>query len=1116
MTIDPRRFEGMDAKAKRELLASLLKERASGSGETFELSLGQEALFFLYRLAPQAVSYNVVLCGRIRAKIDFDRMESALLKLLERHPILRCTFTLSADGPRQRIGQVPTRCLEVIDASPWAEQELHARVDESFRRPFDLANGPVFRASLFTRNDTDHVLLITVHHIAFDAWSAGIIFADLAILYEGGSAASLPPPPASYADFVKWQRRMLASDEGRDAWDYWRSRLEGSLTSVDLPSDHLRPKAHSFRGGTYQFELHAALCAQLRALARAENATPYIVLAAAFHALFHRYTGSPQVPIGMPLAGRSRQEFENIVGYFVNPVVLCARVESETTFRQHVAEMREAAIGAQRYGDFPFPELVKRLQPRRDHSGTPLFQVMLNMIKSTQVGLRESAAHLGNETLLYLGSLPVEEYPLAQQEGQFELDMTVLDTGGAMPALLRYSTDLFESGTIERMAGHFVTLLEAAVSEPDRRVSDLPWLTEAERRQVLVEWNATSKSYPETTIHRLIEEQVRRTPDAVALVFEGRTMSYGELNRRANQLARHLRGLGVGPDTLVGLCIERSFEMVVGLLGILKSGGAYVPVDPGYPPDRQSYMIADSRAPVLLTQASLAGGLADSGARVVVLDAGWEEIVRHPDGDLEDGSGPGHLAYVIYTSGSTGKPKGAMNEHRAVCNRLLWMQDTYGLTASDRILQKTPFSFDVSVWEFFWPLMTGARLVIAHPEGHKDPSYLVHRIREEGITTLHFVPSMLRAFLEAEGVEECSSVKRVICSGEALPYELQERFFGRLGLAELHNLYGPTEAAVDVTWWPCERGSARKVVPIGRPVANTQMYVLDCSLNPVPVGVPGELYIGGVQVGRGYWGRPELTAEKFIPDPFRPGGRLYKTGDLSRWLPDGVIEYLGRNDFQVKVRGLRIELGEIEAALSEHVTVGQAVVVSREETPGDVRLVAYLVPRADASPSVADLRVFLKDRLPEYMIPSAFVILPSLPLNPSGKVDRKALPAPERMRSSLATQYEAPRTEVEAMIAELWKDVLRLEKVGVHDNFFDLGGHSLLLVQVQARLERHLKRKLAVVDLFQYPSIETLSRHLTSDEDVAPARERIDSRADRQRQAMSRHRDRKGQEGGTP
>jgi len=910
---------------------------------------------------------------------------------------------------------------------------------------------------------------------------------------------------------VEWQRELLATSSGAAMWDYWRSRLSGPLPGLDLPGGRVRSALQSRSGATHHFALSSDLCSRVRGLARSEGATPFMVLAAAFQALLSHYTGKQDVLIGTPLSGRSRTEFEDIIGYFVNPVVLRCPIEPEISFRRHIGVVREGVVGALQNGDFPFFELVKRIHPERDQTSTPIFQTIFNLVKTTQMSLDGNIA----SGIVRLGHLTLERFPLEQQEGQFDLDLTVLDTGESMPATLKYSTDLFDAGAIERMAGHFRTLLEAAVSEPDRRVSDLPWLTEAERRQVLVEWNATSKSYPETTIHRLIEEQVRRTPDAVALAFEGRTMSYGELNQRANQLARHLRGLGVGQDTLVGLCIERSFEMVVGLLGILKSGGAYVPVDPGYPPDRQSYMIEDSRAPVLLTQAHLAGGLANSGARVVVLDAGWEEIVRHPDGDLEDGSGPGDLAYVIYTSGSTGKPKGAMNEHQAVCNRLLWMQDTYGLTASDRVLQKTPFSFDVSVWEFFWPLMTGARLVIARPEGHKDPSYLVQRIREEGITTLHFVPSMLRAFLEAEGVEECSSVKRVICSGEALPYELQERFFGRLGLTELHNLYGPTEAAVDVTWWPCERGSARKVVPIGRPVANTRMYVLDSSLNPVPVGVPGELYIGGVQVGRGYWGRPELTAEKFIPDPFVPGGRLYKTGDLSRWLPDGVIEYLGRNDFQVKVRGLRIELGEIEAALSEHVTVGQAVVVSREEIPGDVRLVAYLVPRADASPSVADLRIFLKDRLPEYMIPSAFVILPSLPLNPSGKVDRKALPAPERMRSSLATQYEAPRTEVEAMIADLWKDVLRLEKVGVHDNFFDLGGHSLLLVQVQARLERHLKRKLAVVDLFQYPSIETLSRHLTSDEDVAPARERIDSRADRQRQAMNRHRDRKEQEGGS-
>jgi amino acid adenylation domain-containing protein len=1077
---------------------------------SFPLSFAQQRLWFLEQLQPGLIAYNLPGAVRLRGPLVVASLERALGAVVTRHESLRTTIRPMGDSAVQIVSSEDGFRLPLVDLSGFPpeqrEKELMLRIQEEARQSFDLVRGPLFRSALYRLGPEHHILMLAMHHIVTDGWSIGVLVEELGVLYSDicrGREPSLPELPIQYPDFAEWQRDWLQGETLERMLSYWRNRLQGAPAVLDLPADYPRPAVERYRGAQFRFTIPLPVAQALSSLARREGATLFMALLAAFKVLLSRYSGQADIVVGSPIAGRDRSELEGLIGLFVNTLVLKTYLGGAPGFREILGRVRETCLGAYEHQDLPFEKLVEELKPERDLSRNPLFQVMFAL----------QNAPLRPLSLEDLTITPVE---FDRGAAQLDLALHMQETDEGLLGVFEYSTDLFESGTIERMAGHFVTLLEAAVSEPDRRVSDLPWLTEAERRQVLVEWNATSKSYPETTIHRLIEEQVRRTPDAVALAFEGRTMSYGELNQRANQLARHLRGLGVGPDTLVGLCIERSFEMVVGLLGILKSGGAYVPVDPGYPPDRQSYMIADSRAPVLLTQASLAGGLADSGARVVVLDAGWEEIVRHPDGDLEDGSGPGHLAYVIYTSGSTGKPKGAMNEHRAVCNRLLWMQDTYGLTASDRILQKTPFSFDVSVWEFFWPLMTGARLVIAHPEGHKDPSYLVHRIREEGITTLHFVPSMLRAFLEAEGVEECSSVKRVICSGEALPYELQERFFGRLGLAELHNLYGPTEAAVDVTWWPCERGSARKVVPIGRPVANTQMYVLDCSLNPVPVGVPGELYIGGVQVGRGYWGRPELTAEKFIPDPFRPGGRLYKTGDLSRWLPDGVIEYLGRNDFQVKVRGLRIELGEIEAALSEHVTVGQAVVVSREETPGDVRLVAYLVPRADASPSVADLRVFLKDRLPEYMIPSAFVILPSLPLNPSGKVDRKALPAPERMRSSLATQYEAPRTEVEAMIAELWKDVLRLEKVGVHDNFFDLGGHSLLLVQVQARLERHLKRKLAVVDLFQYPSIETLSRHLTSDEDVAPARERIDSRADRQRQAMSRHRDRKGQEGGTP
>jgi amino acid adenylation domain-containing protein len=1091
---------------KRELLAGPGGEGTANSGQTFELSLGQEALCFLHELAPQAADYNVACCGRLRLAVDSRRLDAAFVRLLDRHEMLRCTFETSAESPRQRVCPVPNACLEIVDASGWSEDELKTRVQESYRRPFDLANGPVFRASLFSRNATDHVLLLVAHHVVVDAWSLGIIVSELATLYDRGAAITLPPLQASYADFVKRQRGIMESAAGREAWDYWRTRLEGSLTPTDLPADRARPAVRSFHGGTYYSSLPPSLCARLRALARAQNATPFMVLAAAFHALLHRYTGSAEVSIGTLLAGRTEQQFENIVGYFVNPVVLCSRVEAETTFQQHLAHMREIVIGAQQHGDFPFLELVKRLQPARDTSRTPLFQVMLNMMKTSQIGMIGDVADLERGSQLQLGSLALDAFPLSQQEGQFDLDLTLIDTGADMALTLKYSTDLFEKGTIERMAGHFATLLSAAVDHSDLRIADLPLLTAGERTQVLEEWNATGKTYPETTISQLIEQQVGRNPAATALVCEGRPMSYGELNRRANQLARHLRDMGVGPEVLVGICMERSFEMVVGLLGILKAGGAYVPVDPGYPADRQAYMIEDSGAAVLLTQARLAPSLANSGARLVFLDAGWEEIARHSGDDLEPGAEPDSLAYVIYTSGSTGKPKGAMNTHRAVCNRLLWMQDEYGLTGSDRVLQKTPFSFDVSVWEFFWPLITGARLVIAVPGGHRDPAYLVRLIEEQAITTVHFVPSMLRVFLEAAGASKCDTLQRVLCSGEALSYELQEHFFELLG-AGLHNLYGPTEAAVDVTYWACQRTNPRKVVPIGKPVANTQIYILDDRLNPVPVGMAGELYIGGVQVGRGYWRRPQLTAERFIRDPFRAGGRLYRTGDLARWLPEGVIEYLGRNDYQVKVRGLRIELGEIETVLSTHPAVAQAVVVAHEATPGDQRLVAYLTARGAEAPDAADLKAFLSTRLPDYMSPSVFIRLDSFPLTPSGKVDRKALPQPETASPSPATLYQAPRTEVEAAITAIWKEMLRVEKVGINENFFDLGGHSLLLIQVQARIEQYLKRKLAVVELFQYPTIEALARHLTSLENAEPERERIEKQAGLQKRAMRRLRD---------
>ncbi|MBZ5569981.1 MAG: amino acid adenylation domain-containing protein [Acidobacteriia bacterium] len=1039
----------------------------SGELFSFRLSFAQQRLWFLEQLQPGLLAYNLIFAVRLQGQLSVAHLEKALGVVVARHESLRTTFRAAGESPEQIVAAGDVFRLAVVDLSGLTpdqrQREALHRISEEGQRTFDLIRGPLLRTVLYRLGSEEHLLMLAMHHIVTDGWSVGILTKELGTVYgdiSAGGEPSLPELPIQYPDYAEWQQDTLQGETLEPLLAYWRGRLQGTPAVLELSTDHPRPAVERHRGTVLRFQIPLPLTRALLTLAGREGVTPFMALLAAFKVLLSRYTGQTDIVVGSPVAGRERPELEGLIGLFVNTLVLRTNLAAGLSFREVLGRVRETCLGAYAHQELPLEKLVEELRPERDLSRNPLFQVLFALQNTPMRPL----------SLKGLTVTPVE---LDQVWTQFDLSLHMLETDSGLSGMFEYSTDLFEWATIERMAGHFVTLLSAAVADPDRRIADLPLLTDQERTQVLVNWNATAKAYPETTIHRLIEEQVRRAPTATALVFEGRAMSYDELNRRANQLARHLRGMGVGPDTLVGVCIERSFEMVVALLGVLKAGGAYVPVDPGYPADRQAYMIEDSRAPVLLTQANLAGGWANAGARVVVLDTGWEEIARQPGEDLQDGGQPDHLAYVIYTSGSTGKPKGAMNTHRAVSNRLLWMQDTYGLTESDRVLQKTPFSFDVSVWEFFWPLMTGARLVIARPEGHKDPTYLVQLIQEEAITTLHFVPSMLRVFLEAEGVTRCGSVKRVICSGEALPFELQERFFGLLD-AELHNLYGPTEAAVDVTYWACERGSARKLVPIGRPVANTQMYVLDAGLNPVPVGVPGELYIGGVQVGRGYWGRPELTAERFIADPFRPGGRLYRTGDLARWLPDGAIEYLGRNDFQVKVRGFRIELGEIEAALSEHAAVGQAVVVAREETPGDVRLVAYLVARPQASIETGALRAYLRERLPEYMVPSAFVVLPALPLNPSGKVDRKALPAPER-GSEAAVAYEAPRTPTEEALAEIFAEVLKLERAGVRDDFFDLGGHSLLATRLLSRVHAKLGVDLPVRQLFEARTVAGLA-----------------------------------------
>jgi amino acid adenylation domain-containing protein len=1039
----------------------------------FPMSFSQQRLWFLDQLEPGSPVYNTPFTLRLTGPLNLAALEQSLSEIVRRHEVLRANFRLVQAQPSQLIQPARRLSIPVVDLTALArdEQEEKARklAQEESQRPFNLSRDNLVRASVLRMAAQDHILLLGTHHIVFDAWSRGILLHELAALYEAyctGKPSPLPDLPVQYTDFAVWQREFLSGATQEKQLAYWRDRLGNAPANLELPTDRPRPPVQTFRGNSQPLTLPKDLADRLKSLSWEQGTTLFMTLLAAFQALLSRYSGQEDIVVGTPIANRNRAELEGLIGFFANTLALRADVSGNPTFRELLARVKEGALGAYAHQDVPFEKLVEELKPERSLSHNPLFQVLF--------ALRNVPSQAPQ-----LPGLQVKALRAENKTTRFELALILSETQDGLTGRLEYNTDLFDGTTIERMAGHLRQLLEGVVANPDQRVCDLPLLTEAERYQVLVEWNRTRVDYPcDRSLHQFIEEQVERTPDAPALVYESQQLTYRELNARANQLAHHLRKLGVGPDVLVGICAERSVEMVVGLLGIMKAGGAYVPLDPDYPLDRLAVMMEDARPPVLLTQEHLLRRLPEQRLPVLCLDRDWPIIARESAANPALVTTGKSLAYAIYTSGSTGKPKGVPNVHEGIVNRLLWMQDAYQLAASDRVLQKTPYSFDVSVWEFFWPLMTGACLVVARPGGHKDPAYLVETIAGQKITAMHFVPSMLQIFLQAEGVEHCRSLKKVFCSGEALTVDIQQRFFERLG-AELHNLYGPTEAAVDVTYWACRPDVKRNVVPIGRPIANTQIYLLDKSLRPVPIGVAGELHIGGVNLARGYLHRPDLTAEKFIPDPFsrEPGARLYKTGDLARFLPDGNIEYLGRMDHQVKLRGFRIELGEIEAVLKTHVTVRDCVVVAREDRPGDKRLVAYLVAAAGQTLTVGDLRSYLKDRLPEYMVPSAFLVLDKMPLSANGKLDRKALPAPDTIGTS-SQAYVEPRTPTEEIVAGIWAEILRRKRVGVEDDFFDLGGHSLLATQVIARIRRTFEMDLALRAIFEAPTVAGLARKI--------------------------------------
>ncbi|HYO59951.1 amino acid adenylation domain-containing protein, partial [Archangium sp.] len=1053
-------------------------------------SFAQYRLWFVDQLQPGGSTYNVPMVMHLRGRLDVAALESSLGEIIRRHEVLRTTFASPSGSVVQVISpevrlELVVENLEGLVASE-REAEAQRRAHEEAQRPFELSRGPLLRAKVLRLEREEHVLVLVMHHIVTDGWSNNVLLSELSQLYpvfEAGGVPALPELALQYADYAVWQRQWLQGEVLESQLSYWKKTLAVAPQALELPTDRPRPQVQTSRGALVKVQLPLALSQEVRALSRREGATLFMTLLAAFQALLARYSGQTDIVVGSPIAGRNRQEVEGLIGFFVNTLALRADVQGSLSFKELLARVREVCLGAYAHQELPFEQLVDALQIERDLSRPPVFQVVF-LLNDEPVRTVEC------------GGLSLKPLEVDLVTAKLDLTMGLQETGQGLLSIWEYNTDLFDGETVTRMAGHFQKLLEGWVARPEQRLSELSLLTTEERHRLLVEWNSARAEYPtDRTVHRLFEEQVERTPDAPAVDFTGRQLTYREINRRANQVAHHLRTLGVGQEILVGVCVERSLEMMVGILGVLKAGGAYVPLDPSLPAERLGYMLENAGLTVLLTQEHVAKELPFQGT-MVRLDSEWEQIAQRSEVNPPELSGAGNLAYAIYTSGSTGRPKGTLLEHRGLCNTALSAIKALGIRPESRVLQFAAFGFDASVWEIFSTLLAGACLCIAPRDALLPGAPLLSVLKEQRITTMTLTPSSL-AVLDPEGLE---ALETVVSVGEACSPALVARWKpGRRFI----NAYGPTEVTICASF--CDEVDEQRP-SIGGPLPNVQLYVLDERLEPVPVGVPGELYIGGAGLARGYLGRPELTAERFIPDPFsgRKGARLYRTGDVSRYLSNGELEFIGRRDEQVKIRGFRIELGEVEAVLTQHPAVREAVVVVRESAPGLKQLVGYVVAQGEARPSKAELRTYLRERLPEYMVPSAFVLLDAVPLTPNGKVDRKALPAPDEGHGSDEAMV-APQTELERAVAAIWQEVLHMTKVGTNDRFFDLGGNSLSIIEVQKKLSTVLGLNVKLTKLFQYPTIALLAQHL-SQGDTGPELAEVSQQRAKARQELNEQR----------
>ncbi|PSB02088.1 non-ribosomal peptide synthetase [Merismopedia glauca] len=1045
--------------------------------ESAPLSFAQQRLWFLEQLDPNRSDYHISQAIKLTGSLNIPALQQALDGIVTHHEVLRTNFINEQGNPLQVIGNPRHVELVVVDLQdcpqPQQEQEIQRLLEQESDRPFNFSEDLMLRGRLLQVAPQENILVLVIHHIAADAWSMNIFLPQLKQLYEAfcqGQSCSLPELPIQYADFAAWQRQYLQNEYLESLLDYWKQQLAGAPELLLLPTDRPRPAVQKFQGAKRSFRLSRQVMEALSLLSKQEKVTIFMTLVAAFNTLLYRYTGSEDILVGSPIANRNRPEIQGLIGFFVNTLVFRTDMSGNPSFQELLERVREVALGAYTHQDLPFESLVEALQPKRDLSYSPLFQVMLVFEEDV------------SQQKFELPGLTVSPWNLENKTAKFDLTLFLEQTNNGLIGKWEYNTDLFDSETIERMSGHFQSLLEGIVAHPEQPISELPLLTAPEKQQLLVEWNQTDAEYPQDKcIHQLFEEQVKRTPDAVAVVFEQQQLTYRELNTRANQLAHYLRTLGVEPDVPVGICVERSLEMVVGLLGILKAGGAYVPLDPAYPQDRLSFMLENSQASVLLTSQNLVGELPEYDGKVLYLDADWDVIAQENQENLVSGVKPENLGYVIYTSGSTGMPKGVAMKQLALCNLIFWQQQNTTVSGLAKTLQFTPISFDVSFQEIFSTWCSGGTLVLIGEELRRDTLALLDLLQEQAVERLFLPFVALQQLAEVAVSAELfpDNLREIITAGEQLQITPAiYNFVTHLNNCTLHNHYGPSESHV-VTAFTLANSAKNwaALPPIGKPIANTQIYILDSHMQPVPIGVSGELYIGGYCLARGYLNRPDLTAARFISDPFSndPNARLYKTGDLCRYLSDGNIEYLGRIDNQVKVRGFRIELGEIEALLSRHSAIAQTTLIVREDIPGDKRLVAYIVPNQEPAPTSSELRHFLQQKLPDYMLPSAFVMLESLPLTPSGKVDRRALPALEHIRQGSEATFVAPREELEVRLTKIWEQVLNVRPIGIKDNFFELGGHSLLAVRLFAEIEQICGKKLPLATLFQAQTIEDLA-----------------------------------------